>query len=368
MVTRTDILEARALLNPYLRPSPMIRSNHLSARLGLEIFLKLESLRDTGSFKVRGALHRLLHLSCEERRRGVVAASAGNHAQGVAWAAGQLRVPATVFMPRLAPIAKLLATRAYGATVISQGDTYDDAAAQARRWIQERGGTLIPGFDDPRVIAGQGCVGLEILEQLPEVDSVIVPAGGGGLLADRLVTVRPEPTIADGIAVAAPGELPLALIRRHVDGVEAVDEGSIETAVIAFLERKHLVVEGAGASPLALLMEGRVRPRGRRVVLVVSGGNLDLHWMDRIVQRGTLRLGRRMRLKVLLPDLPGSLARITGIIAELGANILQIHHDRLGSDLRVQVSRVEFDLEIRGHDHAAEIRKALDQAGLEMPL
>ncbi len=398
MVTMDRVMEAQRLLTPHLRPSPLIHSNHLSQRFGMEVFLKLESLQDTGSFKVRGALHRLLRLPGPLRDRGVAAASAGNHAQGVAWAARQTGTSATIFMPRSAPIAKLLATRSYGARVIQVGDTYDEAAQEARTWSDGHGSVLIPAFDDPDIIAGQGTIGLEILQQIPDVDSVIVPVGGGGLIAGIALAIKgsrpevevlgiqaghapavvrsleaghritspPRPTLADGIAVASPGELPFSMIRRFVDGVFAVQEGTIETAVITFLERKHLVVEGAGATPLAALMEGVVRPRGRRVVLVISGGNLDLQWMDRIVERGTLALGRRMRIRVLLPDHPGSLARVTGLIAGLGANIFQVYHDRLSPEQPVHLTRVELDLEIQGHDHAQGILGALAEAGIEV--
>jgi threonine dehydratase len=400
MVTPRDVLEARRRLASYIRPSPLVHSNHLSRRFGLDVYLKLESLQDTGSFKVRGALNRLLLLSGEERRLGVVAASAGNHAQGVAWAARQLSIPATIFMPRFAPIAKLLATRGYGAHVIQHGETYDECAQEAREWMKGHGGTLIPGFDDAHVIAGQGTAGMEILEQAPDAQTVIVPAGGGGLLAGvalavkatrpdveilgvqsvhapavarsmeagRRISAPPQRTLADGIAVAAPGEIPWAILRERVDGIVTVDEPSIESAVITFLERKHLVVEGAGAAPLAVLIEGRVRLRGRRVVLVVSGGNLDLQWMDRLLQRGALALGRRMRLRIVLPDVPGALSRVTAVIAESGANILQVYHDRLAPEQPVHLSRVEFDLEILSHDHAAEIRRLLHEAGIDVVL
>jgi threonine dehydratase len=398
MVTMQQIIEARQLLAPHLRPSPLIHSNHLSHRLGMEVFLKLESLQDTGSFKVRGALHRLLRLPEAMRAKGVAAASAGNHAQGVAWAARQVGACATIFMPRSAPIAKLLATRSYGARVIQAGDTYDDAARQAETWSEEHGSVLIPAFDDPEIVAGQGTIGLEILEEVSDFDSVIVPVGGGGLIAGialaikesrpevevlgvqaeyapaaarsleagRRITFPPRPTLADGIAVASPGELTFSMIQRLVDGVLTVEEAAIETAVVTFLERKHLVVEGAGATPLAALLGGSARPRGRRVVLVISGGNLDLQWMDRIVERGALSLGRRMRLRVLLPDLPGSLSKVTGLIAGLGANIFQVHHDRLAPEQPVHLTRVELDLEIEGHDHARRILDAVAEAGIEV--
>jgi threonine dehydratase len=398
MLTFQEIVKARERIAPFVRKTPLLRSNHLSERLNLELFLKLESLQDTGSFKVRGALSKMLRLSRQERDRGVVAASAGNHAQGVAWAARTLGLQATVFMPRHAPIAKLLATMGYGARVIQHGETYDECAMEAHRWAQEHGASWIHGFDDPDVVAGQGTVGLEICEEFREMEAVLVPVGGGGLLAGVALAVKstcPEVqvvgvqsesapavarsveagsrltipvkrTLADGIAVATPGEIPLEIIRENVDRVLTVRELFIESAVVTFLERKHLVVEGAGAVPLALLLQEETLLRGRKVVLLISGGNLDLQWMDRLIQRGAMALGRRMRLRVVLPDMPGSLARVTQIIAGTGANILQVFHDRLSPDQPLHLSRVEFDLETQGREHVAEIRRLLQAAGVEM--
>lgn len=392
MLTFQDIVKAEGRIGSFVRKTPLLRSNHLSERLNLELFLKLESLQDTGSFKVRGALNRMLRLTSEERERGVVAASAGNHAQGVAWAARRLGLPATVFMPVQAPIAKLLATQGYGARVIQVGNTYDECAVEARTWAQQQGALWIPGFDDPDVVAGQGTVGIEICEDLKEMDAVLVPAGGGGLLAGVALAVKSilprvevwgvqsesapalarsfeagsrlsvpsGKTLADGISVATPGEIPLEIIRKFVDRVLTVREPFIESAVVTFLERKHLVVEGAGAVGLALLLQEKLL-RGCKVVLVVSGGNLDLQWMDRLIQRGAMSLGRRMRLRIVLPDVPGSLAKVTQMVAETGANILQVFHDRLSPEQPLHLSRVEFDLETRGPDHIQEIRRVLTE-------
>lgn len=398
MVTAQDVQRARERMASFLRPTPLLRSNHLSERLQREIFLKLENLQDTGSFKVRGALNRMLQLSEKESSRGVVAASAGNHAQGVAWAARKLGIKATVFMPRHAPIAKLLATKGYGAQVIQQGDSYDECAMEARKWAAAHDATWIPSFDDPHVVAGQGTVGIEICQELKDFDAVIVPVGGGGLLAGvalavkasspavqvlgvqsklapavarsikaaTRLTIPPQRTLADGIAVATPGEIPFEIIRQWVDGVPTVAESFIESAVVTFLERKHLVVEGAGAAPLALLLQEDSLLRGQRVVLVVSGGNLDLQWMDRLIQRGAMALGRRVRLRIVLPDAPGSLAGVTQIIARTGANILQVFHDRLAPDQPLHLSRVEFDLETQGQEHVVELRRLMEEAGVEV--
>ncbi len=398
MLSLSDIVEARERIGSFVRKTPLLRSNHLSERLNLQIFLKLENLQDTGSFKVRGALNRMLRLTQQERHRGVVTASAGNHAQGVAWAARRLGLRATVFMPVHAPIAKLLATRGYGATVIQHGETYDQCAQEAHRWAEAAGAVWIPGFDDVDVVAGQGTAGLEICEDLQDMDAVLVPAGGGGLLAGvalaikslmpkvqvfgiqsekapalaesfesgSRLTVPCQKTLADGIAVATPGEIPLQVIRRFVDGVFTVKEQFIESAVVTFLERKHLVVEGAGAVGLALLFQEQGLLRERKVVIVVSGGNLDLHWMDRLIQRGAMSLGRRMRLRIVLPDMPGSLAKVTQIIASSGANILQVFHDRLQPEQPLHLSMVEFDLETRGPEHIQELKLLLSQVAVEI--
>lgn len=398
MIGLGEILAAQKSIEKFLRPSPLVASHHLSERLGVEIYLKLESLQVTGSFKVRGALTRLLHLSIQERSKGVIAASAGNHAQGVAWAASRLGILATIFMPRYAPIAKVLATRGYGAEVIRVGEAYDECAQEALQWARDRGATLIPAFDDEIVVAGQGTVGLEICEQIEDIDFVIVPAGGGGLLAGIAIavkslkpkvkvigvqslgapalsmswkrgqrqTIQPSQTIADGIAVASPGAIPFAIIKDMVDSIFAVQERFIEEAIVAFLERKHLVVEGAGATPLGLLLQERDSFRGSRVVLVVSGGNLDLQWLDRLVQRGAMALGRRVRLKVVLRDVPGALAEVTAIIARTQANILQVFHDRLAPGHPLHLSEVEFDLEVEGPDHIQKLRQLLEEKGVKV--
>jgi threonine dehydratase len=394
-----EVDRARERLSPYLSPSPLVASRHLSKRFGKKIWLKLESLQDTGSFKIRGALHYLLRLPASQTKAGVVAASAGNHAQGVAWAASLLGISATIFMPVTAPLAKVLATRHYGARVIQEGASYDEAARAARRWTECHGGTLVPAFDHPDVVAGQGTVGLEILEQCPQVEAIIVPVGGGGLISGVALatkarrpgleiigvqtvqapafarsilrktptTVPAGPTLADGIAVASPGEMTFSMVQQWVDRMEMVSEDAIESAIMTFLERKNLVVEGAGAVPLALLLQKEdLDLRARHVVLLLSGGNLDIQWLDRIIQRGALALNRRMRIKLLLPDLPGSLARVTAIIARSGANILQVRHDRLAPDQPVHISRVEFDLEIRDADHRGELLHSLKEEGVHL--
>ncbi len=398
MLQFKDLVEARERIHPFIAVSPLVPSNHLSERLQVKFFLKLENLQVTGSFKVRGALNKILLMSQEERRRGVVTASAGNHAQGVAWAAGKVGLEATVVMPRHAPITKVLATRGYGAEVIRDGDTYDECAHKAIELAQARGATLIHAFDDAQVIAGQGTLGIELCEQLGDFDAVVIPAGGGGLIAGvslavkslkphvRVIGVQSEKapafveswkkgetvelptgsTLCDGIAVAKPGEITLQMAKRFVDDMFLVKEEFVEAAIVTFLERKHLVVEGAGAAPLALFLQEEGLLKGKKVVLLVSGGNLDLQWLDRLIQRGAMGLSRRMRLKALLPDVPGSLAKATSLIASTGANILQVFHDRLAPGHEIQFSEVEFDLEIEGPEHAVALKRLLEENGISL--
>jgi len=393
-----DLAEAMGRIRPFIAVSPLVPSNHLSERLQVNLFLKLENLQVTGSFKVRGALNKILLMSKEERDRGVVTASAGNHAQGVAWAAGKLGIEATVVMPRHAPIAKVLATRGYGAQVIREGDTYDDCARRAMELAKARGATLIHAFDDPQVIAGQGTLGIELCQQMGAFDAILIPAGGGGLIAGvslAIKTLRPNvrvigvqsekapafaeswkkgervelppgSTLCDGIAVAKPGEITFQMAQGLVDEMFLVKEEFVEAAIVTFLERKHLVVEGAGAAPLALFLQEEGLLRGKKVVLLVSGGNLDLQWLDRLIQRGAMGLSRRMRLKALLPDVPGSLAKATSLIASTGANILQVFHDRLAPGHQIQFSEVEFDLEIEGPEHAEALKKLLEENGISL--
>lgn len=398
MVEFQDVVQAMERISPFLHISPLVPSNHLSERLKMNVFMKLENLQVTGSFKVRGALNKMLLMEDDQRKRGVVTASAGNHAQGVAWAARKLGLQATVVMPRYSPIAKVLATRGYGAVVIKEGENYDECAKKARELADSQGATLVHAFDNSYVIAGQGTVGLEVCQQLDDFDAILIPAGGGGLIAGvslvvktlrprvrvigvqsekapalveswkrgEKLTVSPEITLADGIAVATPGEIPMKMASRFVDEMFLVKEEFLEVAIVTFLERKHLVVEGAGAAPLALLLQEEGLLKGSKVVLIVSGGNLDLQWMDRLLQRGAMALWRRMRLRVLLPDVPGSLAQVASIIAGTGANILQVFHDRLAPGHHIQFSEVEFDLEIEGQEHAVFLKRLLEEKGISL--
>lgn len=388
-----DILSAKRRLTPYLSPSPLIHSTALSRLSGAEVWLKLESLQPTGSFKIRGALNRLLMIPPTERAGGVKAASAGNHAQGVALAASKIGLEATIFMPRRAPIAKQESTRGLGARLIPVEGGMDQALAEAARSAKE-GGLLIHPFEDEGVIAGQGTIGLELTSAGPDV--VVAPVGGGGLLAGlalglrgdlpgvkligvqtesapsavrsfeagRVVGVSCDSTVADGIAVSRVGQKTFEIIRRLVDGMVVVTEDQILAAMLALMETEGVVAEGAGAAPVAGLSADALGDlSGKKVVLIISGSNVDVNLLGRIIHKGLVRSGRILRLRLDLGDYPGSLARLTAVVAEKEANILDIDHDRLGRAAPVDQSRVELDLEVRGPAHGREFLRALEDRG-----
>ncbi len=393
-LTIEDIRSAHTTLQQVLPATPLIRSGSLSRQVGAEVCLKLENLQETGSFKVRGAYNRLLRLTEDERAEGVVAASAGNHAQGVAWAANRLGLRATVVMPKNASIRKLAAVREMGAQVVLHGSCFDDAKTHAAELSAKSGKVLIPAFDDLHVMAGQGTIGVEINEVLTPDTTVVVPVGGGGLIsgiatavksinpAVRVVGVQTQscpsaqasremgkpirvdalPTLADGIAVSKTGDLTYDIMRDFVDEIVTVDEEAIAGAVFTFIERAGLVVEGAGAVPLAALMERRIHIQSRRYVLIVSGGNVETAVIDRILQRGAMRMGRLIRLELDLPDVPGALWNLLGIVAELEANILHIVHDRLSLQTPIKFSRVQLNLETRDAEHSQDIVDRLEKA------
>ncbi|RJR39842.1 MAG: threonine ammonia-lyase [Desulfobacteraceae bacterium] len=393
-----DILQAAEKQKGVIDPSPVVRSGYLSRLFDCEVFLKLENLQETGSFKVRGAFNRIRLLKSDERERGVVAASAGNHAQGVAWAATRLGISALVVMPEDVSLRKLLSVKEYGAEVILKGTCYDDAYEHAVVLAAETGRTLIPAFNDIHVMAGQGTIGLELSHLLDKDTAVVVPIGGGGLISGIAVAAksicqevkilgaqtesypsvlralgkdpaghsRIGPTIADGIAVKKPGDLNLSIIREWVDEVVAVDEETIAGAVLDLLDKSSVVAEGAGAASVAAVMSAKFASRAKRLIFIISGGNIEIHTMDRILHRGSIRMGRLIKLEVNLPDSPGSLWRLLGLVAEKKANILHIFHDRLNLANPIQVSRVTLSLETRGHDHAGEIVEALQGAGYDV--
>ena len=393
-VTLDDVQDARRLLEGVSRVTPMEGLRGLSDKVGGPVLLKCENLQRTGSFKVRGAYVRIARLTEEERAHGVVAASAGNHAQGVALAAALLGCASTVFMPEAAPLPKVAATRAYGAHVRHAGHTVDEALVAARAFAEETGAVLIHPFDHEDIVAGQGTVGLEIAEQCPDVRTVVVCTGGGGLVAGIAVALKallpdvrvvaaqaagaasytpsleagvPVPlvamtTMADGIAVGCPGELPFAIVRDLVDSVVSVDEEALSRALLLALERAKLVVEPAGAAALAAVMEDPTAFEPP-VVVVLSGGNIDPLLLSKVVRHGLVAAGRFMSLQVDIPDRPGELARLLGVLGDSGANVLDVEHSRTGAGLHVDEVSVGLQLETRGRPHGDEVLAHLDAAG-----
>jgi threonine dehydratase len=396
MLTLADVERAGERIAETVRHTPVDRSRTFSRVTGASVACKLENLQRTGSFKIRGASNRIATLTEAERQAGVVAASAGNHAQGVALAARQAGIDATIVMPVDAPISKIDATRGYDAEVVLDGDDYDAAADRAREIESETGATFVHAFDDEAVMAGQGTLGLEILEDAPDVETVVVPIGGGGLIAGvataitelaphvRVIGVQaagaasvPQSleageivrrdavdTIADGIAVRAVGEKPFEVIQRCVDDVVTVDDEAIAKAVALLLERSKLLVEGAGAAPLAALLEGAFEYEdGEEIVLPLCGGNVDLNLLTTVVMRGLVERGRYLRIRTELEDRPGALRGLLDVVAGHHVNIYAIRHDRTAQDLAINATEVVLDLETRGVDHAVEVCDAIEAAG-----
>ncbi|WP_350349431.1 threonine ammonia-lyase [Agromyces sp. G08B096] len=398
--TLAEFEQAAQTVAAVARRTPMESSRFLAGELGVQVFLKCENLQRTGSYKLRGAYNRISALSDEERARGVVAASAGNHAQGVAFAARELGIRATIFMPVGVTLPKLDATRAYGAEVVLSGDSVGETLTAAAAFAEETGAVIIPPFDHHDVIAGQGTLGLEILEQAPDAATVVVPIGGGGLAAGiasavkqraaeqgrriRVVGVQAEnaapyvasiaaglprevpvvPTIADGIAVYRPGELNFEIIREAVDDVVTVTEDDIARALLVLLERAKLVVEPAGAVSVAALMTGKVVSEGP-VVALLSGGNIDPLLMQRVIAHGLAASDRYLTLSIGMPDRPGQLARIAELLAGANANVVEVLHTRHGSGLQISEVELEVSVETRGPDHRAEVVEVLRRAGYE---
>jgi threonine dehydratase len=390
-----DIQAAAMLLRGRVAVSPLTHSPRLSALTRTTLALKLENLQFTGSFKERGACYRLLRLSEEERRRGVITASAGNHAQAVALHASRLGIAATVVMPERTPLVKIEATRGFGARVELHGTSYDEAAEFAAELSKSEHLVYVHPFDDLDVIAGQGTLGLELLEQLPEIDAVLVPVGGGGLLAGVACAIKEtrsnvrvygvesaafpgmqvaydslvppaslgRRTIADGIAVRRVGVRTVPLVRRYADGIVLVSEEEIAEAILLLLEKEKTVAEGAGAVALAALLHERLALAGQRVVVVVSGGNIDVNFLERIIERGLVKTGRRVRIRLTAPDAAGTLARVTEIVAQTRANILEISHDRSFSGADLGETRIDLVLETHGFDHIEAVQSRLMAAG-----
>jgi len=393
-VSLADIRAARELLEGVAIRTPMEESRWLSAMVDGPVHLKCENLQRTGSFKARGAYVRIARLSDEERARGVVAASAGNHAQGVALAAQMLGARATVFMPEGAPIPKERATRGYGAEVRFAPGYLEDVLATAQAFSEQTGAVLIHPFDHPDVVAGQGTVGLEVLEQVPDVQTVLVPTGGGGLLAGVAIAIkalRPEvrvvgvqatgaaaypgslaegvprrlgsmKTMADGIAVGMPGEITFAAVREHVDEIVTVSEDSISRALLSLIERAKLVVEPAGAAAVAALLD-RPEAYGTPAVAVLSGGNVDPLLIGKVIRHGMAAAGRYLNLHVRVPDSPGGLAELLAEIAGIGANVLEVVHERHSPTLHLDEVEVHLQLETRGAPHSHELMELLRGRG-----
>ena len=383
-----DIRKAAEVMGDFVHKTPLIYSNYFSSMTGAEVYLKAENLQKTGSFKVRGAFFKLNSLG----NKNVIAASMGNHAQGVAYAAAKLGIHAKIVMPLSASIVKQEATKGYGAELAFHGESFQEAIQYAS---SQEGHVFIHAFDDEKIIAGQGTIGLEILEELKDIDTIIVPVGGGGLISGIAVAVKeqsphteiigvqaesavsayasfmnkkieesvPSSTLADGIAVGKVGNITFGIIEKYVDDMMLVDEDSIAMAILLFLERKKLVVEGAGTVPLAALLGGKERFRGKRVVLVISGGNIDFTLIDRIIHKGLVSSGRIGVFEVTVDDVPGQLHTLTGIIAGRRGNIHTIVHDRLSPGLSAVETKVVFTVESRGREHLDEIISVIRSKG-----
>jgi threonine dehydratase len=391
-----DIEAARERIRDQIECTPCARSATLSAMTGAEIFLKFENLQFTASFKERGALNCLLQLTSEQKRKGVVAMSAGNHAQALAYHGNRLGIPTCIVMPRYTPNAKVEQTRVHGAEIILHGSVFDETLAFTRMLAEERDLTLVHPFDDERVIVGQGTVGLEVIEQIPGLEIIVVPVGGGGLIAgiatavkslcpevsvvgvqmerfasvynefhQRAGSVGAQATVAEGIAVKSPGAKTLPLIKRYVDDVLLVSEEQVEQGIFSLLEIEKTVAEGAGAAALAAVVANSDRFAGRRVVLVISGGNIDMMTLSSVVQRGLVRSHRLVRLKVEIPDVPGALGELTQVLGELDSNIVDIVHQRAFGTSSVKATQVELVLQMRGEEQVDQVVAELAARGYE---
>jgi threonine dehydratase len=395
MIALSDILAARERVGAGVRLTPAAYSENLSREAGARLYLKLENLQATGAFKERGALNRLLALTEAERSRGVIAASAGNHALGVARHGSRLGVRVVICMPEFTPFVKVTAVRGYGAEVILAGANFDEAAQEAQRQAAAGGLTLIHPFDDEAVIAGQGVIGLELLEQVPDVEAIVAPIGGGGLIgglacavketrasvrvigvqsaalpsmkaaleAHGPVRLKPAPTIADGIAVRQTAAVTLELARKYVDEIVTVDDEEIAMAILRLLEQEKTLAEGAGAAGVAAMLGRKTSLAGAATAVVVSGGNIDVMLLAHIIERGLVKDGRLARFRLTLPDHPGSLGRLAQVIGERRANVVQVLHDRTYFGVNLGETTVDMTIETRGPQHLEELARALAEAG-----
>lgn len=395
MVTFSDIKNAKNLLSKVINNTPCDFSATYSNITGGNIYLKLENLQKTGSFKVRGAYAKLSSLSDQEKEAGVITASSGNHAQGVAYAASMCGIKATVFMPVPTSLSKVQAVRNYGAEVILNGQTFDESYSYAKELQKEKGGAFIHPFDDPMVIAGNGTLALEILETFPDIQAIVAPVGGGGLISgiaiasksvkphvkiigvqvagsnamklsiekDRLIELEYANSIADGIAVRQVSEDTFQMVKRYVDDIVIVDDEEITSVILMLLERSKLMVEGAGALALTAALYAKISLHGLKTALIISGGNIDINILTKIIDRGLIKSGRLVHIIVELHDAPGVLSKLTGIIGDMGVNIINVKHERYSLEMPLKQTNVELTLETRGFEHIEELLKKLRASG-----
>lgn len=396
MLTLDKIYHASYVLNEVVRKTDLILAPSLSTKNN--VFLKTENLQVTGSFKVRGAYYKISQLSEEESSKGIIACSAGNHAQGVALAAQKRNIPCLICMPDGAPISKVEATRQYGAQICLVKDTYDDAYNKAVELQKEEGRTFIHPFDDEDVIAGQGTIGLEILEQLKDVDAIVVPIGGGGLISgiacavkslkpsckiigveaegascmynsvhdDKIIELEGVNTFADGIAVKQPGPHTYEYVRKYVDEIVTVSDDEIAAAILRLMEKQKLVAEGAGAVSVAAVLFDKINIEGKNIVCVISGGNIDVNILNRVITRGLVMSGRRHTLTIALMDKPGQLTSVSEIVARCGGNVIAVHHDNADPNLSITSCFLKLVMETRDENQVVEIRNALTDAGFNL--
>ncbi len=394
-ISLKDVLEAKEHISKVIQATHCRHTREASRRAGCDVWLKMENEQKTGSFKIRGAYNNIRSLTNEQRKKGLIACSAGNHAQGVAYSATQLGAKATIVMPVTSPLVKVQATREYGAEVILHGKVYDDCYSLAQEIMKEKGYTFVHPFNDPMTMAGQGTIALEVLEELKEIDSIIVPIGGGGLISGIATVIKAKApqckvygvqsdlspgmfnlfhknplqdpvrysALADGIAVKrAEPKLYEEYISKLVDDIVVVSDNEIAEAIVLLLERTKSVVEGSGAAALAAVLSGRLK-LGKKCVAVMSGGNIDLNNINMVIERGLISKGRRAQLSVMYQDSPGSLSQLTAVLAKEGANILQVNHNRMDHDLALREARIEFQIEILNHEHLEKIKSALHAIG-----
>ena len=397
--TFEEIEKAKSMQGEEIRKTPLLHSPLLSKLIGSDIYLKSEFQQKTGSFKIRGAYYKIKSLTAEEKKKGVVAASAGNHAQGVAYASSLEKIPCTIVMPEHASPAKIAATRGYGANIILHGTTYDESWTKAKEISEKTGAKIIHAFDDPQIIAAQGVIGLEILDDLPDVDEIYLPIGGGGLAAGVLIAVKTKNpkikvigvqskafpamkeslssgslksiegkrTIADGISVQKPGELTFSIIKDLIDDIVLVDDSQIIKAMFLLMERAKIVIEPAGVVGIAYLLDNKPAP-GKKIVTILAGGNVDMYLLGQIVDKGLAAMGRLLKIFVLLPDRPGALKDLVDEITDANANIVEVVHDRLSLDINAGSAGVTLSLETEGQESADKLIERLKEKGIQFKL